>query len=61
MVHNIVVKRVDIIGEKTKPSRSLGERSSGEPQIGVAKGRFAIPDSFFEPLPDDVLKAFKGE
>jgi antitoxin (DNA-binding transcriptional repressor) of toxin-antitoxin stability system len=31
------------------------------PKLGFAKGEFAIPDSFFEPLPDDILKAFNGE
>ena len=27
-------------------------------QIGLAKGRFTVPRSFFEPLTDDVLQAF---
>ncbi|MFN0104405.1 MAG: type II toxin-antitoxin system Phd/YefM family antitoxin [Bryobacteraceae bacterium] len=31
------------------------------PRIGVAKGQITIPDSFFDPLPDDILKAFNGE
>ncbi len=25
---------------------------------GFAKGEFKVPDSFFEPLPDEVLKGF---
>jgi hypothetical protein len=29
--------------------------------IGLAKGRFEIPESFFEPLPDDMLDAFEGK
>jgi prevent-host-death family protein len=29
--------------------------------IGGAKGRFAVPNSFFEPLPEDDLAAFEGE
>jgi hypothetical protein len=29
--------------------------------MGVAKGQIEIPDSFFDPLPDDILKAFMGE
>lgn len=27
---------------------------------GAFKGMFEVPDSFFEPLPDDVLDAFEG-
>ena len=30
-------------------------------RTGVAKGEFTVPDSFFEPLPDEILKAFNGE
>jgi|HubBroStandDraft_6_1064221.scaffolds.fasta_scaffold155254_2 antitoxin (DNA-binding transcriptional repressor) of toxin-antitoxin stability system len=40
--------------------RSLRKKAVGKPRIGVAKGEFAVPDSFFEPLPDEILKAFKG-
>jgi hypothetical protein len=31
------------------------------PRIGAAVGEFTVPDSFFEPLPDDVLNAFNGK
>jgi antitoxin (DNA-binding transcriptional repressor) of toxin-antitoxin stability system len=31
------------------------------PRMGVAKGKIPVPDSFFEPLPEDILKAFNGE
>ena len=27
--------------------------------IGLAKGRFSVPRSFFEPLPDELLDAFE--
>jgi len=30
-------------------------------RIGVAKGEFTVPDSFFEPLPPEILKYFNGE
>jgi antitoxin (DNA-binding transcriptional repressor) of toxin-antitoxin stability system len=30
------------------------------PRIGAAKGEFVVPDSFFEPLPAELLKAFRG-
>ncbi len=41
--------------------RSLRKKPLGERKIGVAKGEFVVTDSFFEPLPDEILKAFNGE
>jgi antitoxin (DNA-binding transcriptional repressor) of toxin-antitoxin stability system len=32
-----------------------------KPRIGVARGEFEIPESFFEPLPDEVIKPFLAE
>lgn len=32
----------------------------GTPRFGLWDG-FGVPDSFFEPLPDDLVKAFRGE
>lgn len=29
--------------------------------FGLYAGQFTVPPSFFEPLPEDVLKAFEGE
>jgi len=29
--------------------------------IGLDKGRFAVPKEFFDPLPDELLRAFNGE
>jgi antitoxin (DNA-binding transcriptional repressor) of toxin-antitoxin stability system len=40
--------------------RSLRKKAAGKPRIGVAKGEFVVPDSFFDPLPDEILSAFKG-
>jgi prevent-host-death family protein len=28
--------------------------------VGLARGRFTVPDEFFEPLPDDLVEAFEG-
>jgi antitoxin (DNA-binding transcriptional repressor) of toxin-antitoxin stability system len=28
--------------------------------VGLAKAELTIPDSFFEPLPEDILKGFDG-
>lgn len=40
--------------------RSLSKKTIAKPRIGAAKGDFTVPDSFFEPLPEGVLKAFGG-
>jgi len=29
--------------------------------IGLAEGKVRVPDSFFDPLPDELLAAFSGE
>ena len=41
--------------------RSLRKKAAGRPRIGAAKGEFTVPDSFFEPLPDEFMKAFSGK
>jgi antitoxin (DNA-binding transcriptional repressor) of toxin-antitoxin stability system len=41
--------------------RSLRGKPVRKPQIGVARGKFVVPDSFFEPLPDEILRAFGGK
>lgn len=34
-------------------------RKVGIPRkLGTAKGRFRVPDEFFDPLPEEVLRAF---
>lgn len=30
-------------------------------RLGLAKGQFTVPNSFYEALPEDVLHAFEGE
>ena len=30
-------------------------------RIGVYKGRFVVPATFFDPLPEDVQRAFEGQ
>jgi len=85
IVHNIVVKKVNIHDAKTHLSRYLAELAAGDtlvlcnrnqpvaelrslrkektrkPRIGVAKGEFTIPDSFFESLPEAILRGFSGK
>lgn len=38
--------------------RLLRKKTLSKPRIGAAKGVFVVPDSFFEPLPNEMLKAF---
>ena len=40
--------------------RSLPKKEVRKPRIGAAKGEFVVPDSFFDPLPDEILEAFSG-
>jgi prevent-host-death family protein len=37
-----------------------GPNSPGTPRFGLWDG-FGVPSSLFEPLPDDLVKAFSGE
>ena len=36
-------------------------RKARKSRIGAAKGELVVPDSFFEPLPEELLKAFNGK
>jgi antitoxin (DNA-binding transcriptional repressor) of toxin-antitoxin stability system len=37
------------------------EQPSRKPRpAGLAEGQFSVPDSFFEPLPDELLDLFEG-
>jgi hypothetical protein len=59
--------RVEINDAKTSRSGYLPElkpsdtgKTTRKPRIGAAKSKFVIPESFFAPLPDDIVKAFSG-
>lgn len=41
--------------------RSLAAPYEHERPIGVGKGLFTIAQSFFEPLPDEILTKFSGQ
>ncbi len=41
--------------------RAIQHKKKMKRRIGAAKGQIHIPPSFFDPLPDDMLKAFNGE
>jgi len=52
-----------LICKRNRPIAELRavESVRTEPRpIGLARGQVAVPDSFFQPLPDDMLDAFDG-
>ncbi len=52
----VICKRnVPIAEVRAVPSARTARRP-----VGLAKGELQVPDSFFEPLPEDVLSGFDG-
>ena len=52
-----------IICRRTLPIAEINpirERTTVQRPIGIDRG-MAIPDSFFDPLPDDLIEAFEGK
>lgn len=41
--------------------RPLPSSPSNKRPIGLAKGLFTIPQAFFDPLPDEIIRAFHGQ
>jgi antitoxin (DNA-binding transcriptional repressor) of toxin-antitoxin stability system len=41
--------------------RAIPSRRTARRPVGLARGEFEVPRSFFEPLPDDVLDGFEGD
>jgi antitoxin (DNA-binding transcriptional repressor) of toxin-antitoxin stability system len=59
----LVPGELQLLCNRNWPVAELGKlrtKEVGQPRIGTARGEFEIPDSFFEPLPDEILKAFRG-
>lgn len=52
----IICKRNTPIAEV----RRLPEAPDTPRPIGLARGTFSVPASFFDPLPDDLLRGFEG-
>jgi hypothetical protein len=53
---NILCNRSEPVAEMR-----LVQREKLVPRVGAFRGQFPVPDSFFAPLPDELLKAFGGE
>jgi antitoxin (DNA-binding transcriptional repressor) of toxin-antitoxin stability system len=41
--------------------RPVASRPRGPRPLGLGRGRFRVPESFFEPLPQEIIGAFSGE
>ena len=41
--------------------RPIPKERKKRPVFGIDKGKFTVPPEFFEPLPEDILRAFNGE
>jgi prevent-host-death family protein len=53
-----------VIARRDKPAVKLvpvGEKPQKERVPGALKGMFTLPDSFFDPLPEDELQAWEGK
>ena len=48
--------RLGVTQEKQSQKIAVKQRP-----IGLSKGKFQVPQSFFEPLTDEMLDAFEGE
>ena len=42
-------------------ARLVSSKKRGRPEPDVLRGRVVIPDSFFDPLPDEELAAWEGD
>lgn len=52
-----------VICKRNKPIaelRAISQRGNKPRPIGLLKGQFSVPDTFFEPLPDEIVSAFEG-
>ena len=51
-----------VIARRGRPvARLVRCRPKGKRQFGALKGKIAITDAFFEPLPEEELKLWEGE
>ena len=48
--HNVPIAEIRPLPKQQKTLRRLG----------TAKGKVAVPPEFFEPLPEEILRAFEG-
>lgn len=52
-----------VICKRNKPVaeiRAIPQPHKKPRPVGLLKGQFSVPDSFFEPLPEEIIAAFEG-
>lgn len=52
-----------VICKRNKPVaeiRAIPQPPKKPRPVGLLKNRFSVPDSFFEPLPEEIVAAFEG-
>ena len=54
-------EEVIIVRDGKPVARLAPVQKRGKRQPGVFKGKFVLPDSFFDPLPEEELKAWEGD
>lgn len=54
-------EEVIIVRDDKPVARLTPVQKRGKRQPGVFKGKFVLPDSFFDPLPEEELKAWEGD
>lgn len=62
-LHLVEGGEVIVICRRSEPVaelRAIPKHPRRIPQLGCAKGTFVIPPEFFDPLPEDLLRAFEG-
>ena len=53
-------EEVTIARNGTPVARMVPAGETGRPQPDVFKGRVVVPDSFFDPLPEEELRLWEG-
>ncbi len=52
---------VEAIESIVRTHRETAAKATVNRPIGWMKGKWELPDSFFDPLPDDLLDLFEGK
>ncbi len=63
LLHQVMAGEEIIIAKSGVPVARIVpiEHSKVKRRAGSAKGKFTIPDTFDDPLPEEILSAFDGE
>ena len=63
-LENLAKGEVIILCKRNVPIAEIrgihSRKKESQRPIGLAKGEFIVPESFFDPLPEDLLSAFHG-